>query len=111
MSTALPVHPTEERLFLAACLAHLKRADGSHAKDWSLAETAHRGALELLRKYLASPLLSDALTEGPTWPWKTCAGPAPSSGTGPRPKPRPRACCPSSSNSFTYSRLPKRSEK
>jgi hypothetical protein len=63
MSMTLPVHPTEERLFLAACLAHLKRADGSQAKDWSLAENAHRGALELLRKYLASPLLPDALTE------------------------------------------------
>ena len=63
MSTSLPVHPTEERLFLAACLAHIKRADGSQAKDWSLAETAHRGASDLLRKYLASPLLTDVLTE------------------------------------------------
>jgi hypothetical protein len=63
MSSSLPVHPTEERLFLAACLAHLNRADGSQAKDWSLAETAHRGASDLLRKYLASPVLPDPLTE------------------------------------------------
>jgi len=63
MSTFLPIHPTEERLFLAACLAHIKRADGSQAKDWSLAETAHRGASDLLKKYLASPLVPDTLTE------------------------------------------------
>ncbi|GAB3876046.1 hypothetical protein GCM10028824_33010 [Hymenobacter segetis] len=63
MSNALPVHPTEERLFLGACLAHLKRADGSQANDWSLAETARRGAAELLTTYLASPRLPDALTE------------------------------------------------
>lgn len=63
MSTSLPIHPTEERLFLAACLAHIKRADGSQAKDWSLSETAHRGASDVLRKYWASPLLPDTLTE------------------------------------------------
>jgi hypothetical protein len=63
MSTSLPIHPTEERLFLAACLAHIKRADGSQAKDWSLAETAHRGASDLLRKHLTSLLLPDALIE------------------------------------------------
>lgn len=63
MSTSLPVHPTEERLFLAACLAYLKRADGSQGRDWSLAETARRGAADLLRKYLASSLLPDTLTE------------------------------------------------
>ncbi|GAA4369309.1 hypothetical protein GCM10023185_42840 [Hymenobacter saemangeumensis] len=60
---AAPVHPTEERLFLAACLAHIKRADGSLAKDWSLAETARRGADDLLKRYLASPTLPDQLTE------------------------------------------------
>jgi|GEM_PF-7085994 len=63
MSHTPPVHPTEERLFLAACLAHIKRADGSQAKDWSLAETARRGAADLLKKYLASPVLPDTLTE------------------------------------------------
>ncbi|GAB3862341.1 hypothetical protein GCM10028822_42920 [Hymenobacter terrigena] len=63
MPHSLPVHPTEERLFLAACLAHLKRADGSQAKDWCLAETAHRGARELLHQYLTSPQLPDTLTE------------------------------------------------
>ena len=63
MSHSSAVHPTEERVFLAACLAHIKRADGSQAKDWCLADTARRGATELLRKYLASPLLSDGLTE------------------------------------------------
>jgi hypothetical protein len=63
MSNAQPIHPIEERLFLGACLAHLKRADGGQAKDWSLAETAHRSAAELLTKYLASPRLPDALTD------------------------------------------------
>ncbi|HEX8330819.1 MAG TPA: hypothetical protein VF629_25025 [Hymenobacter sp.] len=63
MSHSPVVHPSEERVFLAACLAHIKRADGSQAKDWFLADTARRGAAELLRKYLASPLLSDVLTE------------------------------------------------
>jgi hypothetical protein len=63
MSPSPAVHPTEERVFLAACLAHIKRADGSQAKDWCLADTARRGATELLRRYLASPLLSDELTE------------------------------------------------
>lgn len=63
MLNPAPVHPTEERLFLGACLAHLKRADGGQAKDWCLAETALRGAAELLTKYLASPRLSDALTD------------------------------------------------
>jgi hypothetical protein len=63
MSASPAVHPTEERVFLAACLAHLKRADGSQPKDWCLADTARRGAAELLRKHLASPRLADGLTE------------------------------------------------
>jgi hypothetical protein len=53
----------EERVLLAACLAHLKRADGSLDKDWSIAHIAWRGAHDLLRKHLAHAQLPDQLTE------------------------------------------------
>lgn len=53
----------EERLLMAACLAHIKRADGSLEKDWSIAQIAQRGAHEVLRKYQAHALLPDQLTE------------------------------------------------
>jgi hypothetical protein len=53
----------EERLLLAACLAHIRRADGSLEKDWSVAQTAQRGAREVLKKYQAHPCLPDGLTE------------------------------------------------
>jgi hypothetical protein len=53
----------EERLLMAACLAHIKRADGSLEKDWSIAQIAQRGAHEVLKKYQAHALLPDQLTE------------------------------------------------
>lgn len=53
----------EERVLLAACLAHLKRADGSLEKDWSIAQIAWRGAHDLLKKNLAHAQLPDQLTE------------------------------------------------
>jgi hypothetical protein len=53
----------EERMLMAACLAHIKRADGSLEKDWSVAQIAQRGAREALKKYQAHPLLPDKLTE------------------------------------------------
>jgi hypothetical protein len=53
----------EERVLMAACLAHIKRADGSLDKDWSVAEIAWRGAHDLLKKYLAYAHLPDKLTE------------------------------------------------
>ena len=53
----------EERVLLAACLAHIKRADGSQAKDWSIAQTAWRASSEILKKYQAHSDLPDGLTE------------------------------------------------
>jgi len=53
----------EERMLMAACLAHIKRADGTLEKDWSIAGIARRGAHEVLRKYQAHALLPDKLTE------------------------------------------------
>ncbi|MBF9143495.1 hypothetical protein [Hymenobacter properus] len=53
----------EERLLMAACLAHIKRADGTLDKDWSIAHIAQRGASEVLRKHQAHPYLPDQLTE------------------------------------------------
>ena len=53
----------EERMLMAACLAHIKRADGSLEKDWSVAQIAQRGAHDVLRKYQAHAHLPDKLTE------------------------------------------------
>ncbi len=53
----------EERMLMAACLAHIKRADGTLDKDWSIAQIAQRGAREVLRKYQAHAHLPDTLTE------------------------------------------------
>jgi hypothetical protein len=53
----------EERVLMAACLAHIKRADGSLAKDWDIAQTAQRSAHEVLKKYQAHAQLPDQLTE------------------------------------------------
>ena len=70
-------------MLLAACLAHIKRADGSQEKDWSIARTAWRESQDILKKYQAHSHLPDALTEaafaasedlrtpaasGPSWP-------------------------------------------
>ena len=48
---------------MAACLGHIKRADGSLEKDWSIAEIAWRGAYDVLRKYQAHAYLPDKLME------------------------------------------------
>ena len=53
----------EERMLMAACLAHIKRADGSLEKDWSIAQIAQRGAHDVLKKYQAHAHLPDTLTE------------------------------------------------
>ena len=53
----------DERMLMAACLAHIKRADGTLDKDWSVAQIAHRGAREVLQKYQAHAHLPDQLTE------------------------------------------------
>ena len=107
MLNAQPIHPNEERLFLGACLAHLKRADGGQAKDWSLAETAHRGAAELLTKYLASPGCPMRSQTGPTPPWRTCAQARPRTATGRRPRPKPSECYPLPCRCCTCWRLPR----
>ena len=54
----------------AAYLAHVKRADGSQAKDWCLVDTARCGAGGLLWKYRARPLLSDAFTKRAHAAWE-----------------------------------------
>ncbi|MBO2009593.1 hypothetical protein [Hymenobacter negativus] len=53
----------EERMLMAACLAHIKRADGTLEKDWSIAQIAQRGAYDVLKKYQAHAHLPDTLTE------------------------------------------------
>ncbi|MDO7846677.1 hypothetical protein Q5H92_09940 [Hymenobacter sp. M29] len=53
----------EERMLMAACLAHIRRAGGSLEKDWSIAQIAQRGAHEVLKKYQAHAHLPDNLTE------------------------------------------------
>jgi hypothetical protein len=53
----------EERLLMAACLAHIKRADGSLEKDWSVAQIAQREAYDVLKKYQVHAHLPDSLTE------------------------------------------------
>ena len=53
----------EERMLMAACLAHIKRADGSLEKDWSIAQIAQRSTHDVLKNYQAHVHLPDTLTE------------------------------------------------